>query len=161
MLRLATIVQQKFGLIKVFFLTGEDIQTGQSHLGNLMTRHYTSLSWFWTHLPDNAVGITFGNVEELRTACSLIVGAGGIHHVSEVVEFVARMLLCCPASVGSPSVRMLRVDGTGGIEITVRFLGGTHHIEHGVDISLQFGIGISLEYIRGTFDGLIDIGVIE
>ena len=126
-----------------------------------MSWDHTGLSGIGTYLTDHAVGIALGDIEEFCATRRLIVGTGGIHHVSEVVEFVTGMLLCCPTPVGSPSVGMLRVDGTGGIEIAVGFLGCCHHIEHGVDVGLQLRIWVCLQYIRGPFDGLVDIGVIK
>ena len=126
-----------------------------------MAWHHTGLSCVGTYLLDYTVGIAAGNVKELGTARCLIMGAGSIHHMSEVVEFVTRMFLCCPTSVCRPSVGMLRVDGTGGIEIAVGFLGCSHHVEHGVDVGFKFRIGISLQNIRGSFDGFIDIGIVE
>ena len=158
---LATIVEQELGLIEVFLLTGEYIQASQCHLRNLMTRHHTGLSRVGTYLLDDTVGIAFGNVEELCATCCLIVGTGGIHHVSEIVEFVAGVLLCCPAPVGSPPVGMLRVDGTGSIEIAVGLLGRCYYIEHGVNIGFEFCIGVGLQHIRSTFDSLVDIGIVK
>ena len=56
---------------------------------------------------------------------------------------------------------MFWVDGTGGIEIAIWLLCRTYHIEHAVDVSLQLLVRISLEDVAGTFDGLINISVIE
>ena len=71
-------------------------------------------------------------------------GTGGIHHVPEVIELVARVLLCCPSLIGSPAMGMLGIDGAGGVEIAVGLLGSSHHIEHRVDIGFQSGVWISL-----------------
>ena len=159
--RLATIVQQELSLVQVFLLASQHIETSQSHLSNLMTRNHTSLSVLGTHLADDAIGITLGNVQELVRTCSLIMGTSGIHHVTQVIQLVAGMLLSGPTLMGCPSVRMFRIDGTGGIEVTVRLLGSSHDVEHGVDILLQLGIRIGLQHVRGTLDGLIDIRVVE
>ena len=56
---------------------------------------------------------------------------------------------------------MLGVDGTGCIEVAVRLLGSTHHVEHAVDIGFQFLVRIGLQHIRGTLDSLIDISIVE
>jgi hypothetical protein len=57
--------------------------------------------------------------------------------VTEVVKLVARLLVLDPTLISRPSMRVLRVDGTGSIEIAIWLLCSTHHIEHAVDVSLQ------------------------
>ena len=99
-----------------------------------MARHHTSLSWVGTNLSHHAVGIALGDVEEFCGACSLIVGTGGIYHVTEVIELMTCMLLRCPTLIGSPAVGMLRVNGAGGIEIAVGLLSSCHNIKYRVDI---------------------------
>ena len=80
--RLATIVEQELSLIQVFLLTRQDIETSQCHLGNLMTRNHECLSVFVAHLANNTVGIALGDVQKLLRTRSLIMGTGGIHHVT-------------------------------------------------------------------------------
>ena len=60
--------------------------------------------------------------------------AGSIDHVSEVIELVTQEVLFLPALLTAPMVRMLGVDGTGSIEVAVRLLSSTNHVEHTVDI---------------------------
>ena len=88
-------------------------------------------------------------------------GAGGVYHVTEVIEFVTQHILQYPTFLTAPAVRMLWIDGAGRIEIAVGLLGGTYDIKHGVDVGLQLFVRIGLEDIACTFDGLIDIGIIE
>ena len=158
---LATIVEQILSLIEIFLLTRQGVKTSQSHLGNLMTWHHGSLSCLWPHLLDYTISITLGDVEELGATRSLIMSASRIHHVTEVVELMAQHLFLLPSLVTTPSMRMLWVDGTSCIEIAIRLLCRSDHVEHTVDISLQLFVGIGLEDIASTFDGLIDIGIIE
>ena len=127
---LATIVQQELSLVQVFLLARQHVETSQSHLSNLMTRNHTSLSVLGTHLADDTISITLGNVQELIRTRSLIVGTGSIHHVAQVIKLMAGMLLSSPALMGSPTVRVLRIDGTGGIEIAISLLGSSHNVEH-------------------------------
>ena len=56
---------------------------------------------------------------------------------------------------------VLGVDGAGRIKVAIGLLGSTYHIQNRVDISLQLSIGIGLQHIAGTLDGLIHIGIIE
>ena len=126
-----------------------------------MTWHDTSLSGIGTHLLDHTISITLGDVEELRGTCSLIVGAGSIDHVAEVIKLMTGMLLSLPAVLGSPLMGMFRIDGAGRIEVAVRLLGSSHDVKHAVDIGLQLLIGIGLEYIGCSLDGLIDISIVE
>ena len=158
---LATIIEQILSLIQILLLTGQSIETSQSHLCNLMTRNDGSLSWFRSNLLYHTIGIALGDVQELGATCSLIVSTGCIYHVTEVVKLVAQILVLHPTLISRPSVWMFRVDSTGCIEITIRFLCRTYYIEHAVDISLQLLVRISLEDIASTFDGLINIGIIE
>ena len=62
---LSSIVEQELSLVQVFLLTSEYIQFAESHLGNLVSRHHTSLSAVRSHLTAHAVGISACNVEEL------------------------------------------------------------------------------------------------
>ena len=158
---LATIVEQILSLIQILLLTGQGIETSQSHLCNLMSRNDGSLSWFRSHFLYHTIGIALGDIQELGASGSLIVSAGCIYHVTEVVKFVARLLVLDPTLISRPLVWMLRVDGTGGIEIAIWLLCRSYHIEHAVDVSLQLFVRISLEDVAGTFDGLINIGIIE
>ena len=141
---LATIVQQELGLVQVFLLASQHIKTSQSHLGNLMTGNHTSLSVLVAHLTNDTISIAFGNVQELVRTRSLIVGTSSIHHVAQVIELMTGMFLSSPALMGSPTVRMLRIDGASGIEIAIRLLCSSYDVEHGVDILLQLSIGIGL-----------------
>ena len=99
--------------------------------------HHGSLSWIRSHFLYHAIGIALCDVQELGATRSLIVGAGCIHHVAEVIKFVAQFLVLDPTLISRPSMRVLRVDGTGSIEIAIWLLCSTHHIEHAVDVSLQ------------------------
>ena len=126
-----------------------------------MARHHGSLTWIRSHFLYHAIGIALGDVQELGATRSLIMSAGCIYHVTEVVKLVAQFLILDPTLISRPSVWMLRINGAGCIEIAIWLLCSTHHIEHAVDISLQLLVRVSLENIAGTFDGLINIGIIE
>ena len=106
---LAAIVEEELGLVEIFLVASNKIQFGKCHLGNLVTRYHTGLSWVRANLTADTVGITDGDVEELTAACGLIVGDSTFHHVAEVVELVTQVLLLAPALVTCPLVGMLRV----------------------------------------------------
>ena len=158
---LSTHIEEELGLIKVFLLTGEHIESGQRHLGNLMTRNHTSLSRVRSNLTNHTVGIAFGDVQELVTPCSLIMGTSSIHHMSQVVELMTQHLYPLPPVLTSPAMRMVGIDGAGSIEITIRLLSCSHDIQYRVDIVLQTLVRIGLQHIAGPFDGLIHIGIIK
>ena len=141
---LATIVEQILSLIQILLLTGQGIETSQSHLCNLVSRNDGSLSWFRSNLLYHTIGIALGDIQELGASRSLIVSAGCIYHVTEVVKFVARLLVLDPTLISRPLMWMLWIDGTGGIEIAIRLLCRSYHIEHAVDVSLQLLVRISL-----------------
>ena len=128
--RLATVVQQELRFIKIFLLTCQHIEASQCHLRDLMTWHHTSLTCIRSHLTDDTVSITFGDIQEFFASCRLIVGAGSIHHVTEVIQLMAQEVLHFPALLACPMMWMRRVDGTGGIQVTVWLLGSTHHVQH-------------------------------
>ncbi len=128
--RLAAVVQQELRLVKIFLLSCQHIQASQRHLRDLMTRYHTSLSLFSAHLTDDTVSITLGDIQEFFAPCRLIVGTGGIHHVTEVIQLMTQKVLHFPAFLSCPMMWMRRVDGTGGIQVAVRFLGSSHHVQH-------------------------------
>ncbi len=157
----ATGIEEKLGLVEIFFFSCQCVETGQRHLGYLVSRHHLVLPDVGTYLLHYAIGITLGDIQELGTARGLIMGAGGIHHVPEVVKLMAQHLHLTPSGVARPAMGMLGVDGACGIEIAVWLLGSPHHIEHTVDVSHHLLVGIGLEDIAGTLDGLVHIGVVE
>ena len=158
---LATIVEQILSLIQILLFTGQGIETSQSHLCNLVSRNDGSLSWIRSHFLYHTISITLGDVQELGATRSLIMSTGCIYHVTEVVKLVAQILVLHPSLISRPLMWMLWVDSTSGIEIAIWLLCRTYHIEHAVDISLQLLVRISLEDVAGTFDGLINISIIE
>ena len=91
----------------------------------------------------------------------LIMCAGGVYHVSEIVKLVAKIFFLSPALASRPSVRMLRIDGACCVQIAVRFLGGTYDVEHAVDIGLQLFVGICLEDVACSLYGLVYIGIVK
>ena len=126
-----------------------------------MPGHHTGLPGVGTHFLYHTLGIALGYVEEFVGACGLVVGAGGVDHVPQVVELMAQYFLLHPTPVARPLMGLLGVDGAGGIQIAVGFLGGGHHVEHAVDVVLQFLVGVGLQYIAGAFYRLVHIGVVE
>ena len=154
-------IEEVFSLVEILLFTRKGIEASKCHFGYLMTRHNPVLTGLRTHFPDHTVGISLGNIEEFSAARSLIMGAGCIHHVTEIIKLMAQHFHLAPAGSARPTVRMFRIDSTSGIEISVRLLRSTHHIEHTVDIGLHLLVGIGLQDIAGSLDGLIDIGIIK
>ena len=154
-------IEEILRLVEIFLFPRQGIETRQCHLGNLVSRHYLVLTGVGTHFPDHAVGIPLGDVKELGAARSLVMGAGGIHHVAEIIELVAQYLHHAPSLVARPSVWMSRIDGAGGVEVAVWLLCCTHHVKHTVDVSHHFLVGIGLEDVAGSLDGLVHVGVVE
>ena len=121
--RLATIVEQELGKVKIALLSCGQIESCHCHLCNLMAWHHAHLTRIWPNLLTSHVGITAGDVEELALARSLPVGHGTLHHVTEVIELVREVFLLHPTLVTSPVVGICGVLGAGSVEITVRLLG--------------------------------------
>ena len=49
----------------------------------------------------------------------------------------------------------------GGIEVAVRLLCRSDDVDHAVDIVLQFLVGVGLQDVGSTLDGLVGVGVVE
>ena len=133
---LSTIIQKELGFVEVFLLASKNVKTGQSHLGYLMSWYYTSLSGLWTYFFDNAIGITLGYIKELVRACSLIVGASCVYHMTKVIEFVTQNLFYLPTFLSAPLVWVLWINGAGCIQITIGLLCSAYNIKNAIYICL-------------------------
>ena len=158
---LSAVVKEILGLVEILLLPCQQIKAGKGHLGNLVAGHHGLLSFTGTDLADYAVGILLRYVEKLGAAGGLVMSAGRIYHMAEVVEFVAAILDCLPAFASRPGMRVLRIHRAGGVKISVRLLGRGHNVQHAVDITLEFLVRIGLQDVAGTLDGLVDVGVVE
>ncbi len=103
------VVEQELGKVQVFLLAGGQVEPCHGHLGYLVPGHHACLPCLWAHLATSHVGIAAGYVEELAFARGLPVGHGALHHVPQVIELVAQVLLLHPAAVAGPVV------GVGGV----------------------------------------------
>ena len=109
----------------------------------------------------DTIGIFNGNIKEVSLSGSLIMRYGSFDHVPQIVEFMAQVLYGYPAFFSCPVVRMLRVHGTGGIEIAVRFLGSGNNDEYTVDVFLQLLVRIGLQGVTGSFYCFVYVGIVE
>jgi hypothetical protein len=119
-----------------------------------------------THFSTYTIRILDGNVEEILLACSLIMSHSSFAEMTEIVELMGEVFHPFPALGASPVVRVLRVLCTGSIEITVRFLTRSNDSNHAVHIfvqtpPLELGVGIGLQEVAGTLDGLVWVSVVE
>lgn len=137
------------------------IEFGERHLCNLMAGHHTGLSGIRSYLAADAVGVAAGDVEELRRTCCLPVGNGSFHHVTEVIELVREVFLLRPARASCPVVWVVGILRAGSVEVAIGLLGGSDDVEHRVHVGLQLLVGIGLQDVAGTFDGLVGVGVVE
>ena len=160
-LGLTALVQEELGLVQVFLLARGEIQLREGHFGDLVSRNHPGLAGGGAHFADHAVRIADGDVQEIALAGGLPVGDRALHHVAEVVQFVAELLILHPAAVARPLVRMFRIHGPGRVQVTVRLLRRGDDHEDAVDIGLQLLVRIGLEHVGGAFDGLIDVRVVE
>ena len=154
-------VEEESGLVEIALVAREHVHARQCHLGYLMARNHVGLPFARSHLAYHAVGVTLGYVEKLGAARGLIVCAGGVNHVSEVVELVAEVLHGLPAARACPRMRFLGVYGACGVEVAVFLLGGGHDVEHAVYVLLHPLVGISLEQVTRTLDGLVYVSIVE
>ena len=159
--RLAAVVQQELGFIEVFLLARGQVQTAECHLRNLVSRYYACLSGIGAHLTAHTVRIAYGDVQELARPRGLPVCHSTLHHVPQVVEFMAQVILLRPTLVACPVVRVLGVHGTCRVEVAVRFLSLGDDVQHTVYVGLQTLVGVGLEYVTGSLDGLVGVRVIE
>ena len=93
----ATFVEKECGLVEIFSVTGDEIESGKSHFCNLMSWHKRQLPRLVADGAAHTVGISDSNVKKVTFARGLIVSHGTIHHVAEIVEFMAEFLNLLPA----------------------------------------------------------------
>ena len=107
------------------------------------------------------VGFLDGDVQEVGLAGGLVMGDGRLEQMAGVVKLVAVNRVHLPALVAGPWVRMLGIDRASGVEVAVRFLGGADLGDQVVQVSLHLRIGLNGQRIRGAFEHLIGIGIVE
>ena len=158
---LATVVEQELGKVEIALLAGGQVEARHGHLGYLVTGHDTQLSGTGADLAAGHIGIAAGNVEELTFAGSLPVGHGTLHHVAQVIQFVAQVLLLHPAAVAGPVVRIGRILRAGGIEVAVRLLRRGNDVDDRVAVGFEPLVRIGLQDVGGTLQGLVRVGIVE
>jgi hypothetical protein len=67
-----------------------------------MTRNHMNLIFTRPNLAAYAVGILYGDVEEVALSRCLIVGTGCLKKMSEVIEFMRQFLYLLPTFAASP-----------------------------------------------------------
>ena len=158
---LSTIVEQELCLVEVLLFAGGQIEFGERHLCNLMAGHHTGLTWIRSNLAADTIGIAAGDVEELRRTCGLPVGNGSFHHVAEVIELVRKVFLLRPARASCPVMWVVGILRACSVEVAVGLLSGSDDVEHRVYVRLQLLVGIGLQDVAGTLNGLVGVGVVE
>ena len=159
--RLAAIVEQELGKVKIALLSCGQVKTGHSHLSNLMAWYDTHLPWIRSNLLTCHVGITAGDVEELTLTRCLPIGYGTLYHVTEVIELVREVFLLYPTLVTSPVMGISGVLGACGVEIAVGFLSRADNVDYRVTVGLQLLVWIGLQDIGCTLKGLVGVGIVE
>ena len=158
---ISAFVKKEFGLTEVFLISCHQVQFCQGHFGYLVAWHGNHLSGTLSYLSADTICITYGNIQECPFSGSLVMSNGSFHHVSQVVEFMAQFLHFFPSFTPGPFVGMLGIHGTGRIQVSVGFLCSSHQYQDTVNIGFQLLIGIGLKQITGSFNGLVDVGVIK
>ena len=74
---------------------------------------------------------------------------------------MAQLFHFLPAFTTSPFMRMFRIHGTRGKQISIRFLCGSYNHQHTVNVLFQLLIRISLKQIAGSFNSLVHIRIIK
>ena len=157
----ATGVEKPFGLVEIALLTGGVIKAHKGHLGDLMAGNEPELPVAVAYVAADAVGKAHGYVEKTAFSGSLPVGYGAFDHVAEIIEFMAEMLNGDPALAAAPFVGVRGILCACGVEIAVGFLCGGNYFDNAVDICLKLFVGIVAESVGRSFDGFVDVGVVE
>ena len=113
--RIATCIQEKLCLVKIFTVASHKVKAYQGHFGYLMPRNQFLLIRSVANSLTDTVGILNGNIQEITFAGSLIMSNSTFHHMSQVIELMAEFLYLCPTFRASPVMGMFRIHGTGSI----------------------------------------------
>src|SRR5258708_31461987 len=90
---------------------------------------------------DQQVGVLEGDVQRAAFAGGVVMGHGCFKQVAGIVKLVAKLMLSYPSFRPAPGVRMCRIDGPCGIQVTVRLLGAADKSNEGVEVFCQYRIG--------------------
>ena len=126
-----------------------------------MSRYHARLSGLVAHLADDAVGIAYSDVKEGALASGLIMCHGTLGHMSQVVELVAEVLYLTPSCGACPVVGLLGVLRACRVEVSVGLLGRGYYAQYTVDIEFQLLIGVGLQDVAGSLDGLVGVGIVK
>ena len=154
-----TLVEHELREREILLVAGHPVHLHEAHLGDLVPGPDRSLAR--TEGPGEQVSRADRDVEQRSLAGCLKVGNRGLEQMPEIVELVAVVALVHPALLAGPGMRMLRVDRPRGVEVAVRFLRCRDFRDHSVDIAVELRIGLHAEHVRGAFDDLVEIGVVE
>src|SRR5215470_12879309 len=152
-------VEHKLGQVEISLLAGSAVKFDQSHLRNLVTGPDRLLAWTES-LSEEVSGLE-RNVQQRAFARGLIMSHGGLVEMSQVIKLVAVHLLQHPTLRSGPSVRAGGIYRARGVKVAVRLLGRADLRNQSVEISLQLGVGMNTERIRGAFEHFVRIGVVE
>ncbi len=143
--------QEKFGLIPVFFITGNHIQLKKGQLDFLMARG--TFPFTGTKDITYQIGVFQCNIEEFAASRSQIMGNGGFIHMAGIIQLM-HVFHVGPASFG-PSFG----NGIIGVQITVIPLGLPDSINDLLNFFSQSGILILFQGITRPFYKLVHIGI--
>ncbi len=117
-------VDEIFGEFEVALVAGDAVKPDEAHLNDFVSGPEMQLVGSGAEGLAEEVGFLDGDIEEVGLAGGLVVGGGGFEEMARIVKFVAEFGVVHPPVGAGPFVRMCRVDGAGGVKITVGFLGG-------------------------------------
>ena len=119
-----------------------------------------------TYLTTYTVCIFYRHVKEITLARSLVVSAGSLKQVSEVVELMAQFLHFLPTFCASPFVWLGWRLRSCSEQVAVRLLTACDDGYHAVNVCVKpasfiCGVRISLQQVARALYGLVRVGVVK
>ncbi len=102
------------------------------------------------------------DVQQIGLSGGLIVRNARFVKMAQVIEFVAEYRVVEPSLLIDPLMRRrIGLHRAEGVKIAIRLLGGGDPADNFVEPGLQRRILLQAESERGSFDGLINVSIVE
>ena len=133
-------IQHELRQAQIALVAGGAVELGESHFHDLVAGPDGAL--VRPESPVEQVGGTQRNVQQRTLLRGLIMRHGGFVQMAQVVQFVAVHALQNPAPVAGPRMRVRRIDGAGGVQVSVRLLRRRDLLDQPIHVGFQLRVGV-------------------